>query len=45
MIYKAQLVARRFSQRLGIDYGKRYSPVVDAILLRGSVLDCNQIGM
>ena len=32
--YKARLVAQGFSQRSGIDYKERYSPVVDAITLR-----------
>ena len=32
--YKARLVAQSFSQRPGIDYEDRYSPVIDAITFR-----------
>ena len=32
--YKARLVAQGFSQRPGIDYEERYSPVMDAITFR-----------
>ena len=34
MRYKARLVAQGFSQRLGIDYEKTYSPVMDASTFR-----------